>query len=207
MLFHLKTLFYIRFINSIHMRKFLFLIVICVASSCHVLFGQGVCETAKKVAEATSGSFESIKGKYSSADYVGQWSSKIIMPGALSSVIDENSGMFFALMGTRLTRDQAVAMVNKLSSQMACTKDWISWPYDNQGEMIYQIFYCEHSEQMNVDGGNHGGWAEGSAGHNNTKRQYNNYDRVAKGRTICIETLKMDEGEKYDVRFRIYDAK
>lgn len=189
------------------MKKIILSLAFLAASSALTISAQGLCETAMKVADAAASSFESMKGKYSSTDYTGQWASTTALPGAKSSVIDENTGMFIATMGTGLSREQATAMVNKLANQMGCVAAWNNWKYDNSGEMFFQVFFSEKSQNLNADGGNYGGWAEGKPGFNNQNRDYSSYDRVAVGKTICIETRRIDGNGKFEVRILIYEAK
>lgn len=189
------------------MKKFIFSLAFIATSFSFAVSAQGLCETAKKVADAAASGFESMKGKYSSTDYTGSWVSKTVIPGAKSSIIDENSGAHISTMGSGLSREQAVALVNKLANQMGCAAGWNSWKYDNQGEMFYQIFFSEKSENMNADGGSYGGWAEGKAGFNNQNREYSSYDKAAHGKTICIETRRNDINGTFEVQILIYIAK
>ena len=193
-------------LNNI-MKKIILSLAIFASTATLTLSAQGLCEAANTVANSASAGFETLKGKYTSTDYTGQWEATTKLPGAKSAIIDENSGMYIATMGSGLSQTEAQAMVNKINKGMGCLSSWTTWNYDNSGEMIFDTYYSASSTNIGADGGNYGGYAEGKPGYNNKSRDYANYDKVPAGMTVQVDLRRADGTGKWEVRILIYDAK
>ncbi|MBI3233884.1 MAG: hypothetical protein HYZ42_07560 [Bacteroidetes bacterium] len=190
------------------MKKILLSIALFASTTLISLSAQGLCDAANTVANSASNGFESLRGKYTSTDYTGQWEATTKLPGAKSCIIDENSGMYIATMATGVSREQAFALVSKWEKEMGCMSGWNNWKYDNEGESFYQTFYSEKADNLGADGGNYGGWGAGyTPKWNKNKRDYNSYDKVAMGKTVQFDVRKIDGSGKWEVRILIYDAK
>ena len=165
-----------------------------------VTTAQDLCGNIKTVADASTTGFEALKGKYTSAEYDGQWVATQTISGAKSCVIEENSGWYVATMVSGVSEGDAIAKFNELKKKLAgCTDGMQSWTFDNAGEHMKTVFFSESMQAQNTNGG--------ETNLDEKSRSYANWDALPSGKTIELEIrLVNGVGSRYEVRIKIYKA-
>lgn len=166
-----------------------------------VSMAQDLCGNVNTVVAASAAGFEAMKGKYSGAEYDGQWVATQSIAGAKSCVIEENSGWYVATMVSGVSESAALAKYNELKKKLgACTSGMQSWSYDNAGEHLQNTFFSESKQPQNANGG--------ETNINEKKRtSFSDWDALPSGKTIELEIRKVNGGGAgFEVRIKIYNA-
>lgn len=164
-----------------------------------VSFSQDFCGNVKSVLEASTSGFDGIKGKYTGAEYDGQWAASQSVAGAKSCIIEENTGWYVATMLTNASEGAALAKFNELKTKLSgCNAGMQTWNYDNVTEHLKTAFFSEGKQEQNVNGG--------ETNIDESKRGYANWDIAPQGKTIELECRRINGTGMYEVRIKIYKA-
>ncbi|MDZ4757861.1 MAG: hypothetical protein SGJ10_06955 [Bacteroidota bacterium] len=166
-----------------------------------VTTAQDLCGNVTAVVDASSTGFEAMKGKFSGAQYDGQWTATQNIAGAKSCVIEENSGWYIATMVSGVSEDAAKAKFSDLKTKLqGCTAGMQSWGYDNIGEHLKTVFFSESKQPQNANGG--------ETNIDEKKRDsFSDWDALPSGKTIELEIRKVNGGGSgFEVRIKIYKA-
>lgn len=162
---------------------------------------QDLCSNVKTVLDASATGFEAMKGKYTGAEYYGQWAATQALTGAKTCVIEENSGWYVATMVTGVSKAVADAKFKELLGKLnGCTAGMQSWHFDNVGEKMETQFFSENKIAQNASGGE-----------NNIdekkRKNVSDWDAVPSGKTIELELRQVNGGGAgFEVRIKIYKA-
>jgi hypothetical protein len=182
------------------MKKFILALSIVFATGATTLKAQDFCGSLNSILSEAGAGFETLKGKYTTADYDGSWVANKKIAGASAAEIQENSGWYVATFYAGASEAAANKKWKELCAEVkGCVGTYTSWNFNNVGEHMQTMFFSENaSEKLNADGGSYGGYG--------ASRDYANWDAAPKGKTVEVEVRQRNGNQGYEVHIKVYNA-